>query len=333
MNWYVVYKSWTKSSSTATHGFIFFDVSHLLVDCYFPIISSRSLIYFPFSTFSSVVAPRERAEIWKMEGWRLSVLTFLGWLLINLGDSTDLTTQILPAASQGELDINFQLTDPYNRPLVTEFRKSDSSHSIPVTVEGLYKACFDNTFSHFSVKTVAFGITVETEDEAHWREYQDVDLQPEGVYEVTIEEIQEKTNIVRVILTKIKKLQEEFREVESRDRSTGEHNYERVNFWSLVNLVILVLVGFVQVFMVKGLFDEKNRSATQSIWALTLVLYWPRKTWTPLNSFTKIKILEAGPGGPGGIRKNNSGDVDLFRFGGNSRRFTNSVIGSLTDSI
>jgi protein ERP2 len=245
------------------------------------IVWSSPILFCFFLELPSSFIPSDQA-VWKMVGWKLCVLTFLilSGLLIHVGETVDLSIQIpagheecffelgtvnktlsldytVLAASQGELDINFQLTDPYNRPLVTEFRKSDSSHNIPVTVEGLYKACFDNTFSHFSVKTVAFGIALENEDEANWREYQDIDFQPEGVYDVTIGEIQEKTDRVRIMLTKIQRLQDEFRETESRDRSTVEHNYERVNFWSLVNLAIMVCVGFIQVYMVKGLFDEQ----------------------------------------------------------------------------
>ena len=60
----------------------------------------------------------------------------------------------------------------------------------PITIEGMYKICFDNTFSHFSVKTVAFGISMENEDEAHWSQDADIDFQPEGNYDVTISEIQ-----------------------------------------------------------------------------------------------------------------------------------------------
>ena len=55
------------------------------------------------------------------------------------------------------------------------------------------------------------------------------------------------TNRVRVHMKKVQRIQEEFREVESRDRSIVEHNYERVNFWSAVNLIVVMIVGFLQV--------------------------------------------------------------------------------------
>ena len=73
-------------------------------------------------------------------------------LAVTPGETVDLTIQVNPgeeecfhehgkvnqtltldymvtSASQGELDINFRVYDPYNRPIVNEFRKSDSTHS------------------------------------------------------------------------------------------------------------------------------------------------------------------------------------------------------------
>lgn len=217
-----------------------------------------------------------------MTGCKSSLILFTIFIhfgYFELGGTTDLTIQVpagqeecfyeaantsqtltldysVISSSQGEHDINFQVSDPHNRPMITEFRKADSSHSLPVTVEGLHKICFDNTFSHFSTKTIAFGIAAEYENELNWKSYENY-LEPEASYDVNIEDIQGITNRVRVHMSVISRLQQEFREVESRDRSVIEHNYERINFWSFVNLIIVVFVGIVQVITLKGLFDPK----------------------------------------------------------------------------
>jgi len=216
-----------------------------------------------------------------MIGWKNAIVPVCVILIAQVWTigSTDLTTHVLPgkeecffengvngktlaidytviSASQGNLDINFQVFDPHNRPIVSEFRKAESAHNIPIHMDGVYRMCFDNTFSHFSVKSIAFGITVESLDESNWVDTNDVAFAPEGQYDMRVEDIQDITNRVRIHFSRITRLQEEFREVETRDRSTIEQNYERVNFWSCVNVFVMLVVGFLQTIIVKGLFDD-----------------------------------------------------------------------------
>lgn len=60
----------------------------------------------------------------------------------------------------------------------------------PVAEPGFYKACFDNTFSHFSHKTVAFHMSVDSDDDTHWKDYDDNNFQPDvQVYDVQVNDI------------------------------------------------------------------------------------------------------------------------------------------------
>jgi len=59
-------------------------------------------------------------------------------------------------------------------------------------------------------------------------------------------------------IEQIERLQTTLRSVESRDRHIAERNYEKVNFWSMVNLAVMVTVLIVQVFLIQSLFDEKS---------------------------------------------------------------------------
>lgn len=45
----------------------------------------------------------------------------------------------------------------------------------------------------------------------------------------------------------MEQLQSQLRAVESRDRSIMESNFERVNFWSFVNLFVMIFVSGLQV--------------------------------------------------------------------------------------
>ena len=69
---------------------------------------------------------------------------------------------------------------------------------------------------------------------------------------------------VRGQLTQAQQYQDQLRAFEARDRNTAESNFSRVNFWSIIHLVCLLLTGFVQVVMLKSLFDEK--SAIRRVW-------------------------------------------------------------------
>ena len=48
------------------------------------------------------------------------------------------------------------------------------------------------------------------------------------------------------------------RAIESRDRSIQEHNFERVNWWSAVQIFVMVSVALTHVLMIRGLFEDKS---------------------------------------------------------------------------
>jgi protein ERP2 len=52
---------------------------------------------------------------------------------------------------------------------------------------------------------------------------------------------------VKVHLQKIEVIQNEFRLLELKDRSLAESNFERVNFWSFIYLILFIMVGVFQV--------------------------------------------------------------------------------------
>ena len=49
---------------------------------------------------------------------------------------------------------------------------------------------------------------------------------------------------------------------ESKDRSLAERNFTKVNFWSIVNIFLMLLVFGVQVFMIRSMFDDKRKVRT-----------------------------------------------------------------------
>ena len=59
-------------------------------------------------------------------------------------------------------------------------------------------------------------------------------------------------------MKKSRHLQEQIRAHEFRDRSIAEHNFERINFWSFVQVAIMIAAGLTQVMMIRSIFDEKS---------------------------------------------------------------------------
>ncbi|XP_053907812.1 transmembrane emp24 domain-containing protein 1 [Cuculus canorus] len=162
------------------------------------------------------------------------------------------------------LDVDFTLESPSGLVLVSERRRSDGAHTVEPTEAGDYKLCFDNSFSAISEKLVFFELLFdsarpeEDEDEDEegdgWAEA----VEPEDTLDVKIEDIKESIETMRSRLERSIQMQTLLRAFEARDRNLQESNLGRVNFWSAVNLAVLVVVAVVQVRLLKSLFQDKR---------------------------------------------------------------------------
>lgn len=48
-------------------------------------------------------------------------------------------------------------------------------------------------------------------------------------------------------LSKVRHIQDQLRAFEARDRNVAESNFTRVNSWSMVQIALMLIVGFIQV--------------------------------------------------------------------------------------
>jgi len=53
-----------------------------------------------------------------------------------------------------------------------------------------------------------------------------------------------------------------FAAIESRDRSFVEKNFERVNFWSAIQMIAMVTAATVNVIVIRSLFSDRRAAAT-----------------------------------------------------------------------
>ncbi|KAM6360770.1 transmembrane emp24 domain-containing protein 1 [Pluvialis apricaria] len=170
------------------------------------------------------------------------------------------------------LDVDFSLESPSGRLLVSESRRSDGAHTVEPTEAGDYKLCFDNSFSTISEKLVFFELIFDSAREEEEEEEEEDGGEegdgwaeaaaPEDALDVKIEDIKESIETMKNRLERSIQMQTLLRAFEARDRNLQESNLGRVNFWSAVNLGVLVVVAFLQVYMLKSLFEDKRTVRT-----------------------------------------------------------------------
>lgn len=68
---------------------------------------------------------------------------------------------LLQVISGGDLDIDFEILDPYGRVLAQDYRRVENLHVIEkLSADGTYQFCLDNSFSLFSDKTVYIDVLI-----------------------------------------------------------------------------------------------------------------------------------------------------------------------------
>uniref|UniRef100_UPI00398E8209 transmembrane emp24 domain-containing protein 1-like n=1 Tax=Pristiophorus japonicus TaxID=55135 RepID=UPI00398E8209 len=168
--------------------------------------------------------------------------------------SMELEYQVIGGAG---IDVDFTVFSPNNEILIAESRRSDGVHAIENTIIGDYKICFDNSFSTISEKLIFFEVIFDDAQE-DWSEI----VEPEELLDIKIDDIKESIGNMNSKLGKSAQIQSILRAFEARDRNLQEDNLSRVNIWSAVNLGVMLIVSFIQVYMLKSLFDDRRKVQT-----------------------------------------------------------------------
>lgn len=160
------------------------------------------------------------------------------------------------------LDVDFFVSDPFETMVVMDYRRSDGLHTIEPTEEGDYKICFDNSFSTISEKLVFFEVIFDSvQDDGDTDEWSE-SVEPEELLDIKIDYIKDSIEAMRNRFEKSIQMQTLLRAFEARDRNLQDNNLERVNFWSAVNLGVMVVVAVLQVYTLKSLFNDRRRVRT-----------------------------------------------------------------------
>ncbi|XP_013886286.1 transmembrane emp24 domain-containing protein 5 [Austrofundulus limnaeus] len=173
--------------------------------------------------------------------------------------SLEIEYQVLDGAG---LDVDFLISSPSGVLLFNDYHKSDGVHTIEALENGDYMFCFDNTFSTVSEKLVFFELILDNmdtdEDSDDWKEF----VHGTDMLDMKLEDLMDTINNVKSRLGKSSQIQAVLRAFEARDRNIQESNFDRVNFWSVVNLCVMLLVSAVQVYLLRSLFTDKRKIRT-----------------------------------------------------------------------
>jgi len=73
---------------------------------------------------------------------------------------------------------------------------------------------------------------------------------------------QETMNTIKANNARTIQLQSVLRVYEAKDRNVVEHNFLRINIWSMINVFVMLLVFGLQVFTVRNMFSDKKKVRT-----------------------------------------------------------------------
>ncbi|XP_017284237.1 transmembrane emp24 domain-containing protein 5 [Kryptolebias marmoratus] len=173
--------------------------------------------------------------------------------------SLEIEYQVLDGAG---LDVDFLISSPSGELLFSDHHKSDGVHTVEALENGDYMFCFDNSFSTVSEKLIFFELILDNmdtnEDPDDWKEF----VHGTDMLDMKLEDLMDTINNVKSRLGKSAQIQTVLRAFEARDRNLQESNFDRVNFWSVVNLFVMMVVSAVQVYLVRSLFEDKRKICT-----------------------------------------------------------------------
>lgn len=140
-------------------------------------------------------------------------------------------------------NVDFWISNP-NNVIASSAREGKGAYSIAADTNGRYTYCFSNKMSGVPVKAVNFNSHVNLKNELDENNQEDP-------LRVEIEELAES-------ILAVKAEQEYIVARERRHRDTAESTNDRVKWWSIAQLVMLVAVCGWQIHYIKHFFEVKR---------------------------------------------------------------------------
>ncbi|GJE84049.1 endosomal protein [Phanerochaete sordida] len=158
---------------------------------------------------------------------------------LHVNDKMTVTYQV---GGGGHLDIDFWLADPEGHAVHKHIKQSTGTVSVTAAKDGRHEYCFSNQMSTVVDKLVSFNV--------HGVIYVD--------YDDTVAPIEREIRTLANGLTAVKDEQEYIVVRERTHRNTAESTNDRVKWWSVAQVIILICVVAWQVYYLKSFFEVKR---------------------------------------------------------------------------
>jgi len=183
------------------------------------------------------------------------------------GQSIDLEYQVTGSSGPtGRNDITVKLQTPYPSffPIYQDIMVRSGDFTGTLEDSGDYRLCLDNRKSRISDKIVWFEVQIKNdEDDDYDDEYFDTEEMQQmkdnnedtmTLFNMGVEEIKKTVKSVKSKLGKMKYFYYMNKAHMSKDSRQVEANFERINLWSMIHMILMVLVGVAQVYSLKSFF-------------------------------------------------------------------------------
>ncbi|XP_070536579.1 transmembrane emp24 domain-containing protein 3-like [Ptychodera flava] len=149
----------------------------------------------------------------------------------------------------GRYDVDAHVESPYGEIVYKQTKKQYDSISWTASEKGVYKFCFSNEFSTFAHKTVYFDLIVGDEPPL---------LNEMGQHATAMTSMETSCVTIHEALKVVTDYQTHFRLREAQGRIRAEHMNERVQYWSIGQAVIILVVSLGQIVILRSFFTEKR---------------------------------------------------------------------------
>jgi len=191
---------------------------------------------------------------------------------VKTGQAIDFEFQVTgSSAATGNNDITVRLETPYPsfQQLYQDYMVKSGEFVGNIEEDGDYRICFDNRNSRWSDKTVWFEVQVEDPEDDYdddyidtdeWDKMKELNEDTMSMFEMKVDDIKTMLHTIRLKINKIRHFFFMHSGSMSKDTNQVDSNFERINFWSTVHLIMMLVVGVTQVVMVRNFFCDKSMS-------------------------------------------------------------------------
>ncbi|KAJ1329102.1 emp24/gp25L/p24 family protein [Microdochium nivale] len=154
--------------------------------------------------------------------------------------------------SGGSFDVNYEVTGPGGRIILDGEKERQGDFVFTANEAGEYKFCFANDMSTYTEKFVDFEIAVEDEVRAQLPAKQ-------GTSPEQTTQLEESIYKISGQLSTITRSQKYFRTRENRNFATVRSTEGRIFKFSLIQCIMVVAMGGLQVFVVRFFFQGARK--------------------------------------------------------------------------